>query len=219
MLLNPITLKIKNNQVSASHSIEMQHKNQELNKLRIKIIKLTIQKQLIRLQLYITMATHIMRHLVLTLNLMKTNKLIVNPINLRHLCQIMINKTLKSSGTYNEKYKCKKEETRKNENAKSLVQPQQDDKTTSEQTKMKESREQEITNEQKQLQSKDVKMLNKKNQNIDQEKSQEKIKVQQSNIEKAQKSSRIDGKLDNQYNKDATQSDEGLHLRTFQNSI
>ncbi len=51
----------------------------------------------------------------------------------------------------------KKEETRKNENAKSLVQPQQDDKTTSEQTKMKESREQEITNEQKQLQSKDVK--------------------------------------------------------------
>ena len=137
-------------------------KIKKLNKLRIKIIKLTIQKQLIRLQLYITMATHIMRHLVLTLNLMKTNKLIVNPINLRHLCQIMINKTLKSSGTYNEKYKCKKEETRKNENAKSLVQPQQDDKTTSEQTKMKESREQEITNEQKQLQSKDVKMLNKK---------------------------------------------------------
>ena len=41
---------------------------------------------------------------------------------------------------------------------------------------MKESREQEITNEQKQLQSKDVKMLNKKNQNIDQEKSQEKLK-------------------------------------------
>ena len=48
------------------------------------------------------------------------------------------------------------------ENAKSLVKPQQDDKTTSEQTKMKESREQEITNEQKQLQSKDVKMLNRK---------------------------------------------------------
>ncbi|MDU7764767.1 MAG: YSIRK-type signal peptide-containing protein, partial [Staphylococcus sp.] len=103
----------------------------------------------------------------------------------------------------------KKEETRKNENAKSLVQPQQDDKTTSEQTKIKESREQEITNEQKQLQSKDIKNAQQENQNIDQEKSQEKIKVQQSNIEKAQKSSRIDGKLDNQYNKDATQSDEG----------
>ena len=102
----------------------------------------------------------------------------------------------------------KKEETRKNENAKSLVQPQQDDKTTSEQTKMKESREQEITNEQKQLQSKDIKNAQQENQNIDQEKSQEKIKVQQSNIEKAQKSSRIDGKLDNQYNKDATQSNE-----------
>lgn len=69
-----------------------------------------------------------------------------------------------------------KEETRKNENAKSLVQPQQDDKTTSEQTKMKESREQEITNEQKQLQSKDVKNAQQENQNIDQEKSQEKLK-------------------------------------------
>ena len=103
----------------------------------------------------------------------------------------------------------KKEETRKNENAKSLVQPQQDDETTSEQTKMKESREQEITSEQKQLQSKDIKNTQQENQNIDQEKSQEKIKVQQSNIEKAQKSSRIDGKLDNQYNKDATQSNEG----------
>ena len=102
----------------------------------------------------------------------------------------------------------KKEETRKNENAKSLVKPQQDDKTTSEQTKMKESREQEITNEQKQLQSKDIKNAQQENQNIDQEKSQEKIKVQQSNIEKAQKSSRIDGKLDHQYNKDATQSNE-----------
>ena len=102
----------------------------------------------------------------------------------------------------------KKEETRKNENAKSLVKPQQDDKTTSEQTKMKESREQEITNEQKQLQSKDVKNAQQENQNIEQEKSQEKIKVQQSNIEKAQKSSRIDGKLDHQYNKDATQSNE-----------
>ena len=95
-------------EVSASHSIEMQHKIKKLNKLRIKIIKLTIQKQLIRLQLYITMATHIMRHLVLTLNLMKTNKLIVNPINLRHLCQIMINKTLKSSGTYNESINAKR---------------------------------------------------------------------------------------------------------------
>lgn len=42
---------------------------------------------------------------------------------------------LKSSGTYNEKYKCKKKKLEKNENAKSLVQPQQDDKTTSEQTK------------------------------------------------------------------------------------
>ena len=102
----------------------------------------------------------------------------------------------------------KKEETRKNENAKSLVQPQQDDKTTSEQTKMKESREQEITNEQKQLQSKDVKNVQQENQNIDQEKSQEKINLQQSSIEKAQKSSRIDGKLDHQYNKDATQSNE-----------
>lgn len=106
----------------------------------------------------------------------------------------------------------KKEETRKNENAKSLVQPQQDDKTTSEQTKMKESREQEITNEQKQLQSKDVKNAQQENQNIDQEKSQEKsqekINLQQSSIDKAQKSSRIDGKLDHQYNKDATQSNE-----------
>ena len=102
----------------------------------------------------------------------------------------------------------KKEETRKNENAKSLVQPQQDDKTTSEQTKMKESREQDITNEQKQLQSKDVKNVQQENQNIDQEKSQEKINLQQSSIEKAQKSSRIDGKLDHQYNKDATQSNE-----------
>ncbi|MCO6330632.1 YSIRK-type signal peptide-containing protein [Staphylococcus epidermidis] len=102
----------------------------------------------------------------------------------------------------------KKEETRKNENAKSLVQPQQDDKTTSEQTKMKESREQEMTNEQKQLQSKDVKNVQQENQNIDQEKSQEKINLQQSSIEKAQKSSRIDGKLDHQYNKDATQSNE-----------
>ena len=35
-------------EVSASHSIEMQHKIKKLNKLRIKIIKLTIQKQLIR---------------------------------------------------------------------------------------------------------------------------------------------------------------------------
>ena len=102
----------------------------------------------------------------------------------------------------------KKEETRKNENVKSLVQPQQDDKTTSEQTKMKESREQEITNEQKQLQSKDVKNAQQENQNIEQEKSQEKINLQQSSIEKAQKSSRIDGKLDHQYNKDATQSNE-----------
>lgn len=102
----------------------------------------------------------------------------------------------------------KKEETRKNENAKSLVQPQQDDKTTSEQTKMKESREQDITNEQKQLQSKDVKNAQQENQNIDQEKSQEKINLQQSSIDKAQKSSRIDGKLDHQYNKDATQSNE-----------
>mgnify|MGYP001941160736 FL=1 len=102
----------------------------------------------------------------------------------------------------------KKEETRKNENAKSLVQPQQDDKTTSEQTKMKESREQEITKEQKQLQSKDVKNVQQENQNIDQEKSQEKINLQQSSIEKTQKSSRIDGKLDHQYNKDATQSNE-----------
>ena len=102
----------------------------------------------------------------------------------------------------------KKEETRKNENAKSLVQPQQDDKTTSEQTKMKESREQEITNKQKQLQSKDVKNAQQENQNIEQEKSQEKINLQQSSIEKVQKSSRIDGKLDHQYNKDATQSNE-----------
>ena len=102
----------------------------------------------------------------------------------------------------------KKEETRKNENAKSLVQPQQDDKTTSEQTKMKESREQDITNEQKQLQSKDVKNAQQENQNIEQEKSQEKINLQQSSIEKVQKSSRIDGKLDHQYNKDATQSNE-----------
>ncbi|MDH9059300.1 YSIRK-type signal peptide-containing protein [Staphylococcus epidermidis] len=101
-----------------------------------------------------------------------------------------------------------KEETRKNENAKSLVKPQQDDKTTSEQTKMKESREQEITNEQKQLQSKDVKNAQQENQNIEQEKSQEKINLQQSSIEKVQKSSRIDGKLDHQYNKDATQSNE-----------
>ena len=98
----------------------------------------------------------------------------------------------------------KKEETRKNENAKSLVKPQQDDKTTSEQTKMKESREQEITNEQKQLQSKDVKNAQQENQNIE----QEKINLQQSSIEKVQKSSRIDGKLDHQYNKDATQSNE-----------
>ncbi|KSZ62341.1 lipase [Staphylococcus epidermidis] len=102
----------------------------------------------------------------------------------------------------------KKEETRKNENAKSLVKPQQDDKTTSEQTKMKESREQEIKNEQKQLQSKDVKNAQQENQNIEQEKSQEKINLQQSSIEKVQKSSRIDGKLDHQYNKDATQSNE-----------
>nr|BFF32900.1 YSIRK-type signal peptide-containing protein [Staphylococcus epidermidis] len=102
----------------------------------------------------------------------------------------------------------KKEETRKNENAKSLVKPQQEDKTTSEQTKMKESREQEITNKQKQLQSKDVKNAQQENQNIEQEKSQEKINLQQSSIEKVQKSSRIDGKLDHQYNKDATQSNE-----------
>lgn len=52
---------------------------------------------------------------------------------------------------------------------------------------MKESREQEITNEQKQLQSKDIKNAQQENQNIDQEKSQEKIKVQQSNIEKGSK--------------------------------
>ena len=71
-------------EVSASHSIELQHKDQKFNNLRIKIIKITIQKQLIKIQQYITMTTHIMRHLVLTLNLMKANKLIVNPINLRH---------------------------------------------------------------------------------------------------------------------------------------
>ena len=40
---------------------------------------------------------------------------------------------------------------------------------------MKESREQEITNEQKQLQSKDVKNAQQENQNIEQEKSQEKL--------------------------------------------
>ena len=66
-------------EVSASHSIEMQHKNQETQQTENKDNK----------------TNHSETHLVLTLNLMKTNKLIVNSINLRHLCQIMINKTLK----------------------------------------------------------------------------------------------------------------------------
>ena len=71
-------------EVSASHSIELQHKDQEIQQPENKDNKITIQKQLIKIQQYITMTTHIMRHLVLTLNLMKANKLIVNPINLRH---------------------------------------------------------------------------------------------------------------------------------------
>ena len=67
---------------------------------------------------------------------------------------------------------------------------------------MKESREQEITNEQKQLQSKDVKMLNKKIK-YRPRKISRKIKSPTIEHRKGSKSSRIDGKLDNQYNKDA----------------
>ena len=197
-------------EVSASHSIEMQHKNQETQQTENKDNKTNHSETIDKTptihnngySYHETPSTDIKSNEDKQIDSQFNQPQTSMPNNDQQNPKKVAEHTTKSINA-------KKEETRKNENAKSLVQPQQDDKTTSEQTKMKESREQEITNEQKQLQSKDVKNAQQENQNIDQEKSQEKIKVQQSNIEKAQKSSRIDGKLDNQYNKDATQSDEG----------
>ena len=71
-------------EVSASHSIELQHKDQEIQQPENKDNKNYHSETIDKMQQYITVTTHIMRHLVLTLNLMKANKLIVNPINLRH---------------------------------------------------------------------------------------------------------------------------------------
>ncbi|HCF31440.1 MAG TPA: lipase [Bacillus sp. (in: Bacteria)] len=197
-------------EVSASHSIEMQHKNQETQQTENKDNKTNHSETIDKTptihnngySYHETPSTDVKSNEDKQIDSQSNQPQTSMPNNDQQNPKKVAEHTTKSINA-------KKEETRKNENAKSLVQPQQDDKTTSEQTKMKESREQEITNEQKQLQSKDVKNAQQENQNIDQEKSQEKIKVQQSNIEKAQKSSRIDGKLDNQYNKDATQSDEG----------
>ena len=196
-------------EVSASHSIEMQHKNQETQQTENKDNKTNHSETIDKTptihnngySYHETPSTDVKSNEDKQIDSQSNQPQTSMPNNDQQNPKKVAEHTTKSINA-------KKEETRKNENAKSLVQPQQDDKTTSEQTKMKESREQEITNEQKQLQSKDVKNAQQENQNIDQEKSQ-KIKVQQSNIEKAQKSSRIDGKLDNQYNKDATQSDEG----------
>ena len=197
-------------EVSASHSIEMQHKNQETQQTENKDNKTNHSETIDKTptihnngySYHEKPSTDVKSTEDKQIDSQSNQPQTSMPNNDQQNPKKVAEHTTKSINA-------KKEETRKNENAKSLVQPQQDDKTTSEQTKMKESREQEITNEQKQLQSKDVKNAQQENQNIDQEKSQEKIKVQQSNIEKAQKSSRIDGKLDNQYNKDATQSDEG----------
>lgn len=197
-------------EVSASHSIEMQHKNQETQQTENKDNKTNHSETIDKTptihnngySYHETPSTDVKSNEDKQIDSQSNQPQTSMPNNDQQNPKKVAEHTTKSINA-------KKEETRKNENAKSLVQPQQDDKTTSEQTKMKESREQEITNEQKQLQSKDVKNAQQENQNIDQEKSQEKIKVQQSNIEKAQKSTRIDGKLDNQYNKDATQSDEG----------
>lgn len=193
-------------EVSASHSIEMQHKNQETQQTENKDNKTNHSETIDKTptihnngySYHETPSTDVKSNEDKQIDSQSNQPQTSMPNNDQQNPKKVAEHTTKSINA-------KKEETRKNENAKSLVQPQQDDKTTSEQTKMKESREQEITNEQKQLQSKDVKNAQQENQNID----QEKIKVQQSNIEKAQKSSRIDGKLDNQYNKDATQSDEG----------
>ena len=196
-------------EVSASHSIEMQHKNQETQQTENKDNKTNHSETIDKTptihnngySYHETPSTDVKSNEGKQIDSQSNQPQTSMPNNDQQNPKKVAEHTTKSINA-------KKEETRKNENAKSLVQPQQDDKTTSEQTKMKESREQEITNEQKQLQSKDVKNAQQENQNIDQEKSQEKIKVQQSNIEKAQKSSRIDGKLDHQYNKDATQSNE-----------
>lgn len=193
-------------EVSASHSIEMQHKNQETQQTENKDNKTNHSETIDKTptihnngySYHETPSTDVKSNEDKQIDSQFNQPQTSMPNNDQQNPKKVAEHTTKSINA-------KKEETRKNENAKSLVQPQQDDKTTSEQTKMKESREQEITNEQKQIQSKDVKNAQQENQNID----QEKIKVQQSNIEKAQKSSRIDGKLDNQYNKDATQSDEG----------
>ena len=196
-------------EVSASHSIEMQHKNQETQQTENKDNKTNHSETIDKTptihnngySYHETPSTDVKSNEDKQIDSQSNQPQTSMPNNDQQNPKKVAEHTTKSINA-------KKEETRKNENAKSLVQPQQDDKTTSEQTKMKESREQEITNEQKQLQSKDVKNAQQENQNIDQEKSQEKIKVQQSNIEKVQKSSRIDGKLDHQYNKDATQSNE-----------
>ncbi|AIR83015.1 YSIRK-targeted triacylglycerol lipase [Staphylococcus epidermidis] len=193
-------------EVSASHSIEMQHKNQETQQPENKDNKTNHSETIDKTptihnngySYHETPSTDVKSNEDKQIDSQSNQPQTSMPNNDQQNPKKVAEHTTKSINA-------KKEETRKNENAKSLVQPQQDDKTTSEQTKMKESREQEITNEQKQLQSKDIKNAQQENQNID----QEKIKVQQSNIEKAQKSSRIDGKLDNQYNKDATQSNEG----------
>ena len=196
-------------EVSASHSIEMQHKDQEIqqpeNKDNKNYHSETIDKNPTihnnDYSYHETPSTDVKSNEDKQIDSQSNQPQTSMPNNDQQNPKKVAEHTTKSINA-------KKEETRKNENAKSLVQPQQDDKTTSEQTKMKESREQEITNEQKQLQSKDVKNAQQENQNIEQEKSQEKINLQQSSIEKVQKSSRIDGKLDHQYNKDATQSNE-----------
>ena len=196
-------------EVSASHSIEMQHKNQETQQTENKDNKTNHSETIDKTptihnngySYHETPSTDVKSNEDKQIDSQSNQPQTSMPNNDQQNPKKVAEHTTKSINA-------KKEETRKNENAKSLVQPQQDDKTTSEQTKMKESREQEITNEQKQLQSKDVKNAQQENQNIEQEKSQEKINLQQSSIEKVQKSSRIDGKLDHQYNKDATQSNE-----------
>ena len=196
-------------EVSASHSIEMQHKNQETQQTENKDNKTNHSETIDKTptihnngySYHETPSTDVKSNEDKQIDSQFNQPQTSMPNNDQQNPKKVAEHTTKSINA-------KKEETRKNENAKSLVKPQQDDKTTSEQTKMKESREQEITNKQKQLQSKDVKNAQQENQNIEQEKSQEKINLQQSSIEKVQKSSRIDGKLDHQYNKDATQSNE-----------
>ena len=196
-------------EVSASHSIELQHKDQEIQQPENKDNKTNHSETIDKTptihnngySYHETPSTDVKSNEDKQIDSQSNQPQTSMPNNDQQNPKKVAEHTTKSINA-------KKEETRKNENAKSLVQPQQDDKTTSEQTKMKESREQEITNEQKQLQSKDVKNAQQENQNIEQEKSQEKINLQQSSIEKVQKSSRIDGKLDHQYNKDATQSNE-----------